>query len=140
MQVQWAPFQVAHLQSSRKSVKVYRTESYKMIKMYLIIQDIFTRPNEFLPDMSGGQTEFPEDWACCTHGRPPTRSPGVSIMKDDSRELPLSAIPLCQLPLSHLGPPRPMLSINLYVKGCLDCTVGAFQVSIPQCSAEKFHN
>ena len=33
-----------------------------MIKMYLKIQDIFTRPNEFLPDMSGGQTEFREDW------------------------------------------------------------------------------
>ena len=37
------------------------TESYKMIKMYLKIQDIFTRPNEFLPDKSGGQTEFRED-------------------------------------------------------------------------------
>ena len=49
-------------QSSRKSVRGYRTESYKMIKMYLKIQDIFTRPNEFLPDMSGGQTEFREDW------------------------------------------------------------------------------
>ena len=32
-----------------------------MIKMYLKIQNIFTRPNEFLPDMSGGQTEFRED-------------------------------------------------------------------------------
>ena len=32
-----------------------------MIKIYLKIQDIFTRPNEFLPDMSGGQTEFRED-------------------------------------------------------------------------------
>ena len=30
--------------------------------MYLKIQDIFTRPNEFLPDMWGGQTEFREDW------------------------------------------------------------------------------
>ena len=25
-----------------------------MIKMYEKVQDIFTRPNEFLPDMSGG--------------------------------------------------------------------------------------
>ena len=33
-----------------------------MIKMYLKFQDIFTRPNEFLPDMSGGQTELREDW------------------------------------------------------------------------------
>ena len=38
-------------QSSRKSVRVYRTESYKMIKIYLKIQDIFTRPNELLPDV-----------------------------------------------------------------------------------------
>ena len=29
-----------------------------MIKMFLKFQDIFTRPNEFLPDMSGGQTEL----------------------------------------------------------------------------------
>ena len=52
-------------------------------------------------------------------------------MRIDSRELPLSAIPLCQLLPCHLGPPRPMLSINLYVKGCLDCTIGAFHMSIP---------
>ena len=32
---------------------------------------------------------------------------------------------------SHLGPPRPTLSINQYVRGCLDCTVGAFHMSIP---------
>ena len=32
-----------------------------LIKMYLKIQDIFTRPKEFLPDMSGGRTEFRED-------------------------------------------------------------------------------
>ena len=52
-------------------------------------------------------------------------------MRIDSCELPLSAIPLCQLLPSHLGPPRPMLSINLYVKGCLDCTVGEFHMFIP---------
>ena len=40
-----------------------------------------------------------------------TRSPGMSIMRVDSRELPLSAIPLCQP--CHLGPLRPTLSINL---------------------------
>ena len=49
-------------------------------------------------------------------------------MRVDSRELPLSAIPLCQLLPCHLGPPRPMLSINLYVKGCFDCTLGTFPV------------
>ena len=69
--------------------------------------------------------------ACCTHGRSHTRSPGVSIMRVNSWELPLSAIPLCQLLPCHLGPSRPTLSINLYVKGCLDCTVGAFHMSIP---------
>ena len=64
------------------------------------------------------------------HGRSHTRSPGVSIMRVDSHELPLSAIPLCQLQ-SHLAPPRPILSINLYVIGCLDCTLVAFHMSIP---------
>ena len=29
-----------------------------MIKMYLKIQSIFTRSNEFLPDMSGGRQSF----------------------------------------------------------------------------------
>ena len=47
-------------------------------------------------------------------------------MRVNGQELPLSAIPLCQLFPCHLGPPRPTLSINLYVKGCLDCTIGAF--------------
>ena len=32
-----------------------------MIKVYLKLPDIFTRPNEFLPDMLGGLTEFRED-------------------------------------------------------------------------------
>ena len=50
-------------------------------------------------------------------------------MRVDSRELPLSAIPLWQLLPCHLGPLRPTLSINLYVKGCLDCTIGAFHIS-----------
>ena len=34
-------------------------------------------------------------------------------MRVDGWELPLSAIPLCQLFPCHLGPPRPTLSINL---------------------------
>ena len=29
------------------------------------------------------------------------------------------------------GPPRPTLSVNLYVKGCPDCTIRAFHMSIP---------
>ena len=53
----------------------------------------------------------------------------MSILRADSRELPLSSIPLCQLLPCHLRPPRPMLSLNL--KGCLDCTVGAFHKFIP---------
>ena len=69
--------------------------------------------------------------ACCMHGRSRTSSPGVSIMRVDSWELQHSAIPLCQLLSSHLKPPRPMLSINLYIKSCLDCIVGAFHMSIP---------
>ena len=52
-------------------------------------------------------------------------------MRVDSRELPLPAIPLCLLLPCHFGPLRPTLSINLYVKGCLDCTTGAFHMSIP---------
>ena len=82
------------------------------------------------------QGQHPHQWALpdsCTHGRSQTRSPGMSIMRVDSRELPLSAIPLQLLPC-HLGPPRPTLSINLYVKGCLDCTIGAFHMSIPSMS------
>ena len=52
-----------------------------------------------------------------------------------SWELPLSAIPLRHLLSCHPGPPRLMLSINLYVKGSLDCSIGAFHISIP---AEPF--
>ena len=52
-------------------------------------------------------------------------------MRVDGRKLPLSTVPLYQLFPCHLGPPRPTLSINLYVKGCLDCTIGAFHMSIP---------
>ena len=55
---------------------------------------------------------------------------GMSIMRVDSWELPLSAVPLCQLLPCHLGPPRPTLSIDLYVTGCLDCTIGVFHMSI----------
>ena len=51
----------------------------------------------------------------------------MPIMTVDSRELPLI---LCQLLPCHLRPPRPTLTNNLYVKGCLDCTIGAFQMSI----------
>ena len=60
------------------------------------------------------------------HGKSHTRSPSVSIM---------SAIPLCKLPPCHLRHPMPTLSINLNVKGSLDCTIGVFHLSIP---AEPF--
>ena len=49
-------------------------------------------------------------------------------MRVDNQELPLSAIHLCQLLPCH---PRPTLSINLYVTGCLNCPIGAFLISIP---------
>ena len=60
-----------------------------------------------------------------------SRGSCMSVMRVDSQDLPLSAIPLCQLLLCHLGTPRPTLSINLYVKGCLDCTIGAFHIFTP---------
>ena len=86
------------------------------------------------------QGQHPHQWAPfqlagLLHAWQLTRSPGTSIMRVDSRELPLSAIPLCQLLPCHFGPPRPTLSINLYVKGCLDCTTGAFHMSIPSKSS-----
>ena len=74
---------LCYITDSLKSVRVYRTESDKMInpialrkakivcnfgisecsrvKMYMKIQNTFTRPNESLPDMSGGQMELRED-------------------------------------------------------------------------------
>ena len=52
-------------------------------------------------------------------------------MRVDSQELPLSAIPLCQLLPCHLGPPWPTLSLNLYVKGCLDCNIGCLDCTCP---------
>ena len=64
----------------------------------------------------------------CMLGRSHTRSPGMSIMRANSQELPLSAVPLCQLLPCHLGPLGPMISINLYVKGCLDCTIGVSHI------------
>ena len=93
---------------------------------------VFSSKCRYLPVNATGM----ENTHICRHfanldGRSHTRSPGISIMRVDSWELPLSAIPLCQLLPSYLGPPRPTLSINLYVKGCLDCTVGAFHMSIP---------
>ena len=39
------------------STKIHRIKSGKMIKLYLKIFKHFTRPYEFLPDMSSGQTE-----------------------------------------------------------------------------------
>ena len=51
-------------------------------------------------------------------------------MRVYSRDLQLSAI-LCQLLPCHLGPLKPRLSINLYVEGCLDCTIRAFPMTIP---------
>ena len=50
-------------------------------------------------------------------------------MRVDSQELPLSVHPLCQLLPCHLGPPRPTLSINLYVTCCIDCTIGVFHIA-----------
>ena len=62
------------------------------------------------------------------HDRCHTRSSGMSVMRVDSPGLPHSAIPLCQLLPCHLGPLKPKLSINLYDKCCLDCTIGVFHM------------
>ena len=109
------------------------------VMLLIIIIIIIIR---FLINMQA-QGQHPHQWdpfqvaglLHCMHGRSHTRSLGMSIMRVNSPELPLSAVPLCHLLLCHVGPPRPMLSINLYVKGCLDCTIGAFHMSIP---AEPF--
>ena len=78
---------------------------------------------------------LPDSWlAACMADLTPDLQVRL-IMRVDSLELPLSAIPLCQLLPCHFGPPRPTLSINLYVKGCLDCTTGAFHMSIPSKSS-----
>ena len=46
----------------------------------------------------------PYRWlACCTHGRSRARYPGMSIMRVDSRELPLSAISLSAASMSSLA-------------------------------------
>ena len=47
------------------------------------------------------------------------RSPGMSIMRGDSRELPLSVMPLCQPLPCHLGPSWPTFSINIMSKAVL---------------------
>ena len=75
--------------------------------------------------ISGPPTRY---LACFMHGKPHTRPPGTPTTRADSREPPPSAIPPCQPPPCHFGPPRPTLSINLYVKGCPDCTTGVLHV------------
>ena len=91
------------------------TSSYIILGFFINMQVQGQHPHQWAPFQIAGT-------------RSHTRSPGMSIMRVDSRELPLSAIPLCQLFPCHLGP---MLSINLYVKGCLNCIIGAFHMSIP---------
>ena len=50
------------LQRSRKSLKKCLTESGKMIKLCTVkFQDIFTRPDEFLPDSIRWSDTFHED-------------------------------------------------------------------------------
>ena len=57
-------------------------------------------------------------------------SPGVSIMRLIAESIH-SVIPLFHLFPCHLEPPRPTISINLYIIGWLYCTVGAFHMFIP---------
>ena len=65
-----------------------------------------------------GMDPLPGSWRC-RHGRSHTRSPGMSIIRVDSRELPLSAIPLCltvscfHVILGLLGPCFPSTLFSL---------------------------
>ena len=78
------------------------------------------------------QGQHPHRWGPLPGSRLAARMvPGMSIMRIDGRELPLSAIPLCQLLPCHLGPPRPTLSISLCFKGCLNYIIGDFHMSVP---------
>ena len=57
--------------------------------------------------------------ACCTHGRSHTRSPGVSSMRVDSRELPLSAILSVSCFQVILGLPGPRFPLTCMSKAVL---------------------
>ena len=77
------------------------------------------------------------------HGRCHTRSPGIFVMRVDSQELPLSAIPLCQLLPCHLGPLKPKLSILTALLECYICTSWAWLLEggpDPQCQAAQVAN
>ena len=52
-------------------------------------------------------------------------------MRVDSRELPLSAIPLCQLLPCHLGPPTPTLSTTCMSKAVLTAPLEQSTCPIP---------
>ena len=69
--------------------------------------------------------------ACCTHGRSHTRSPGVSIMRVDSRELPFSAIPVSCFHVILGLPGLRFPSTCMSQADSVDCTFGVFHVSIP---------
>ena len=68
------------------------------------------------------------------HGRSHTRSLGMSIMRVDSRELPLSAIPLCQLFPCHLEPPRTTFPSTCISKAVLtaplECSICPYHRSL----------
>ena len=51
-------------------------------------------------------------------------------MRVNSQELPLPAISLFQLPPSHLGPPRPTLSIKAVLTAPLECSMCPYQRSL----------
>ena len=56
------------------------------------------------------------------HSRSHTWSPGAPFLRVNCGELPLTAVPLCQLPPCALGPPCPPLAVYLHIICCSDCT------------------
>ena len=62
-------------------------------------------------------------------GRSHTRSQGMSIMRVQSQELPLSAIPLSDASTSSWASQAHIFH-QPYVKGCLDCTIGVYHMSM----------
>ena len=50
-----------YMQSSQESLKMCLTESGKMIQLCVKFQDIFTRMDEFLPDLVRQSYAFQED-------------------------------------------------------------------------------
>ena len=65
------------------------------------------------------------------HSRSHTWSPGAPFLRVNCRELPLTAVFLCQFLPCLLGPPCPPLAFNLYITCCSDCTTRTLHMLKP---------